>query len=257
MTVANKIIINADNFGYSTAVNEAIARSFQCNLITSTSLMANMPGFDDAVRLVQEYPFFSGKVGLQLNLTEGYSLSMAIRQCRRFCHPSGYFIYNWQRPLLFLTIREKRAVYKELKAQLDRVFAAGILPSHLDSHHHIHTEWAIAKLTARLGGANGIRKIRLIRNMGLELAGPKMGYKQVFNRYLKRSAGITTTDYFGGIHDWYFLQLTRPPAGKNIEIMVHPLFNEGGELVDGDLRNLQAQLEPVIDHHDTISYSDL
>jgi chitin disaccharide deacetylase len=231
MTVANKIIINADNFGYSTAVNEAIVRSFQCNLITSTSLMANMPGFDDAVRLVQEHPFFSGKVGLQLNLTEGYSLSM--------------------------TIREKRAVYKELKAQLDRVFAAGIRPSHLDSHHHIHTEWAIAKLTARLGGANGIRKIRLIRNMGLELAGPKMVYKQVFNRYLKRSAGITTTDYFGDIHDWYFLQLTRPPAGKNIEIMVHPLFNEGGELVDGDLRNLQAQLEPIIDHHDTISYSDL
>jgi len=257
MRIANKIIINADDFGYSTIVNDAIVRSFQRNLITSTSLMVNMPGFEDAVRLVREHPFLPGKVGLHLNLTEGYPLSTAIRQCKRFCHPSGYFIYNGQRPLFFLNIREKRAVYKELKAQLDRAFAAGIRPSHLDSHDHIHTEWVIAKLVVRLGRAHDIRKIRLTRNMGLQLAGPKMMYTQVFNRYLKGVAGITTTDYFGDIHDWYFLQLTRPPAGKHIEIMVHPLLDEGGELVDGDQRNLQAQLEPVIDHHTTISYSEL
>lgn len=254
---ANKIIINADGFGYSATTNEAIVRSFQLGLITSTSLMTNMPGFEDAVRLVREHPFFWEKVGLQLNLTEGNPLSTAIRQCKRFCHPSGYFIYNRQRPLVFLSNREKKAVYKELKAQLDRILSAGIRPSHLDSHCHIHTEWAISKLVARLGRTHGIGKIRLTRNMGLQLAGPKMVYRQVCNRYLKGSAGITTTDYFGDIHDWYFLQLTHPPAGKNIEIMVHPLFNEGGELVDGDLRDLQEQLEPVIDHHNTISYSEL
>lgn len=258
MRVTNKIIINADDFGYSETVNRAIIKSFQRSLITSTSLMANMPGFEDAVELVRQHSYLPGRVGLHLNLTEGYPLSAPIRACKRFCHPSGHFAYQRQQSLFFLSAGEQKAVYEELKAQLDRVLAAGIQPSHLDSHHHVHTEWAIVKLVARLGRAYGIRKMRLTRNMGRQKPGPKMVYKELFNRwYLKGIAGIRAADYFGDIHDWNFLQHNHPPSGKNIEIMVHPLFDKKGELVDYDQSNLQKQLEPVIDHRNTISYTDL
>lgn len=258
MSVTNKIIINADDFGYSTTVNRAIIKSFQRCLITSTSLMANMPGFEDAVRLIQNHPYLPGRVGLHLNLTEGYPLSGPIRACKRFCHPAGHFIYKRQESLFYLNTRERDAVYEELEAQLEKVLAAGILPSHLDSHHHIHTEWAIVKLVARLGRTHGIRKMRLTRNMGQQRSGPKRVYKELLNRwYLKGLSGLRAVDYFGDIHDWKFLQDTHPPSGKNIEIMVHPLFDEKGELVDYDQRNLQAQLAPVIDHRYTISYTDL
>jgi len=255
----NKIIINADDFGYNATVNRAIIKSFQQGLITSSSLMANMPGFEDAVGLMREHSFLQGKVGVHLNLTEGYPLSVAIRGCQRFCDlVSGQFVYARQSSLFFLNAREQKAVYEELTAQLERLLAAGIRPSHLDSHHHIHTEWAVARLVARLGQAYGIRKIRLTRNMGLQRRGPKMLYKSVFNRwYLKGYAGITAADYFGDIHDWNFLQQTHPPAGKNIEIMVHPLFNEEGVLVDYDQKDLQEQLGPVIDLRNSISYTDL
>lgn len=255
----NKIIINADDFGYNATVNRAIIKSFQRGLISSSSLMANMPGFEDAIGLVREHPFLQGKLGIHLNLTEGYPLSAAIRACPRFCHPSsGHFIYDRGASLFFLNAREQKAIYEELMAQLERVLSAGIRPSHLDSHHHIHTEWAIARLVARLGQAYGIRKIRLTRNMGQQKRGPKMLYKRIFNRwYLKGYAGIVAVDYFGDIRDWNFLQQTRPPAGKNIEIMVHPLFNEGGELVDYDQQDLQEQLGPVINLRNTISYTDL
>jgi len=255
----NKIIINADDFGYNATVNRAIIKSFQQGLITSSSLMANMPGFEDAARLVREHWVLRDKVGVHLNLTEGMPLSAAIRECPRFCDPvSGHFVYARQSSLFFLHAREQKAIYQELTAQLERILAAGIRPSHLDSHHHIHTEWAVARLVARLGRTYGIRKIRLTRNMGRQKRGPRMLYKSVFNRwYLKGYAGITAADYFGDIHDWNFLQQTRPPAGKNIEIMVHPLFNQGGELVDYDQKDLKEQLGPVIGLRNTISYTDL
>lgn len=258
MPDANKIIINADDFGYSTTVNRAILDSFQRRLITSTSLMANMPGFEDAVRLIQAHPHLPGRVGLHFNLTEGYPLSATIRSCQRFCLPSGKFAYKRQQSLFFLNTHEQKAVYEELKTQLERVLAAGIRPSHLDSHHHVHTEWAIARIVARLGRTYGIRKMRLTRNMGRQRRGAKTLYKELFNRwYLKGLSGLIAADYFGDIHDWQFQQHTHPPSGKNIEIMVHPLFDEKGELVDYDQQNLQQQLKPVIDHRNTICYTDL
>jgi hypothetical protein len=36
------------------------------------------------------------------------------------------------------------------------------------------------------------------------------------------------------------------PLGKKIEIMVHPLFNENGELLDLNRQLLQPQLEPIL-----------
>jgi predicted glycoside hydrolase/deacetylase ChbG (UPF0249 family) len=257
MNFAIKIIINADDFGYSTAVNEAVLRSFQRHLITSTSLMANMPGFEDAVRLVRENDVLQGRVGIHLNLTEGCSLSEDIRGFSKFCHSSGAFQYRRERPLFFLKEPEQKAVYAEIKAQLDRLIEAGIRPSHLDSHHHVHTEWAIGKLVIRLGKEYGIRKVRLTRNIGQQQGYSKRIYKAVYNWYLKGYAGITGTDYFGDIDDLrYFLQ-RRKPEGKSVEVMVHPLFDETGELVDLDRKDLRDKLRPVIDHRNTISYTDL
>ena len=212
----------------------------------------------DAIRLIQGHPYLPGRVGIHLNLTEGYPLSGAIRGCKRFCHPDGHFIYDRQQSLFYLSTREQNAVYEELEAQLEKVMSAGILPSHLDSHHHIHTEWAIVKLVARLGRTHGIRKMRLTRNMGRQGSAPKRVYKELFNRwYLKGMSGLRAVDYFGDINDWQFFQDRHPPSGKNIEIMVHPLFDEKGELVDLDRKNLQAQLGPVVHHRNTISYTDL
>ena len=48
MGVATTLIVNADDFGMSAAVNKAILKAFQEKLISSTSIMANMPGFDEA-----------------------------------------------------------------------------------------------------------------------------------------------------------------------------------------------------------------
>ena len=241
------LIINADDFGMSSTVNRAIVSSMEAGLVTSTSIMANMPGFEDAIELLRQHPSVRGRVGIHLNLTEGHPLSRPILDSPLFCDEAGTFLYHRERPLFHLGRKDQEAVYEELKAQLEKVLAAGIQPIHLDSHHHIHTEWAVAPLMRRLARAYGIPRIRLTRNMGRQPAYPKRVYKAIFNRWrLSHDASLSTTDYFGDIGDMLYFSRRQWPAGKTIEIMVHPLFDESGGLVDINRNDLQRQLEPIL-----------
>src|ERR1700722_19318816 len=111
------LIINADDFGYSLTINQAILRSFERKFINSTSLMANMAGFDDAINMVNRNTVLQGKVGVHLNLTEGYPVTRLLRGLPAFCDDSGRLVYGRQRPLILLGRKEKDGLYEELKAQ--------------------------------------------------------------------------------------------------------------------------------------------
>jgi hypothetical protein len=241
------VIINADDFGMSSTVNRAILSGVERGLVTSTSIMANMPGFDHAAGLVRERSDLRGRVGVHLNLTEGRPLSEPIQHCQIFCGADGFFTFKRERPLFRLAKATKEAAYEELRMQLQKVVEAGIQPIHLDSHHHIHTEWAVAPLVRRLAKEFRVPRIRLTRNMGRQPNYLKRLYKTIFNRWqLGRDAGLSNTDLFGDIGDMVFHSRAGWPAGKKIEIMVHPLFNDEGTLVDYNRQPLQWQLEPIL-----------
>ena len=87
---SRKLIVNADDFGMSAEVNRAIVEAFENNVISSTTLMANMPGFGEACELAHRHRLVS-KIGLHLNLTSRYPLSSPIRRCARFCDTNGMF----------------------------------------------------------------------------------------------------------------------------------------------------------------------
>ena len=241
------VIINADDFGLSSTVNRAILTGIEQGLVTSTSIMANMPGFEEAVGLVGDYDELRGRVGVHLNLTEGRPLSQPILSCRLFCDADGSFYFKRERPIFQLGKLVKAATYEELRMQLEKVVGAGIKPTHLDSHHHIHTEWAIMPLVRRLAKEFRIPRIRLTRNMGRQPSYLKQLYKTVFNRWqLGRHTGLSNTDLFGDIGDLVYHSRSGWPEGKKIEIMVHPQFNENGELVDLNRQLLQPQLAPIL-----------
>jgi predicted glycoside hydrolase/deacetylase ChbG (UPF0249 family) len=245
----SRLIVNADDFGYSEAVNRAVLMSFDYSLVNSTSLMANMPGFDHAIGLFHQYNHLHQKVGLHLNLTEGAPLTRGMLACPVFCGESGHFRYDRGRSLFRLGRREREAVYEEFKAQLERALAAGVRPTHLDSHHHIHTEWAIAPLVCRLARVYGVPRVRLTRNMGLVAGLPRRLYKKVFNRWwLGSRSGLVNTDYFGDVADMmtYLAGGRQPDERLSFEIMVHPLLDERGRLVDLDRKDLQQELLPVL-----------
>jgi predicted glycoside hydrolase/deacetylase ChbG (UPF0249 family) len=272
----SRLIVTADDFGISNKVNRAILESMESGLVTSTSMMANMPGFDDAVRIVREHTLLNGRIGVHLNLTEGHPLSRLILDCPSFCNDNGRFIYDRQRSVFHLSRQEKHAVYEEMKTQLERVIDAGIHPTHLDSHHHFHTEWAIAPLVCRLGREYGITRIRLTRNMGPLPSLPKRIYKFIFNRW-RLGGGIGfrwrpgggswfgwrpgggsrfhNTDLFGSIEDMNVFARNRDLNGRSVEIMVHPLYNEESELVDIDQQNLYQRLWSLLEKQPALSFT--
>ena len=62
-----KIIVNADDFGYSEGVNHGIISAHKNGIVTSCTVMANMPGFEHGMELIKENPTL--KCGVHMTLT--------------------------------------------------------------------------------------------------------------------------------------------------------------------------------------------
>ena len=82
------IVVNADDFGMSRQTNEAILQAFEKGLISSTTIMANMPAFEEACQLARQH-HLQRRIGLHLNVTEGKPLTADIADCPRFCDAGG------------------------------------------------------------------------------------------------------------------------------------------------------------------------
>lgn len=128
-----RLIINADDLGLCPGVNSAIFDAFKLHGLTSTTIMANMPGFQDALeknKVLGPVP-----IGVHLTLTMGPSLSRnPLLEENGVFHKKEY----WRNPELQYTEELKEAIYQEFKMQIEKVLASGIKPTHLDSHHHIY-----------------------------------------------------------------------------------------------------------------------
>jgi predicted glycoside hydrolase/deacetylase ChbG (UPF0249 family) len=242
------VIRNADDFGSSAEVNGAIAEAFARGLVTSTSLMATASGFEEACALVRERSV--GDLGVHLVLTEGVPLTEPIRRCRRFCGADGTF-FEWRgRGTRFRVSRaEGDALARELRAQVRRCCDAGVEIGHLDSHHHVHTEWAIGEIVVALARELAIPRVRLARNCGAGIGVVVHAYKRLFNARLRR-AGVAGTRYFGNVDDWHHLRAAGAPrtALEDFELMVHPVRTPDGALVDLEApeRLLEDLLQPLL-----------
>ena len=213
-TKARRVIVNADDFGMTEETNQAIVEAFARHSITSTTVMANMPGFEDACLLAHRHQLNS-KIGVHLNLTSGKPLTTAIRECPTLCDPQG--IFRPRRTLFWLSPKERRAIETEFKAQIQACIARGLWPSHLDSHHHVHTEWPVGAIAIKVARQFGIKAIRISRNCGSGISPLRKVYKFVYNLRL-RMYGLANTRYFGSYKD--VRQILSVTQG-DVEIMVH------------------------------------
>lgn len=129
-----RLIINADDFGYSHAVNLGIAESHINGVLTSTTLMANMMGTNHAIELSKKMPNLA--IGVHLTLTCGKSILGD--KVKSLIKEDGYFhnLSGYEKGIININ---KNELYNEWKAQIDRLCLAGINLSHIDSHHHIHS----------------------------------------------------------------------------------------------------------------------
>jgi predicted glycoside hydrolase/deacetylase ChbG (UPF0249 family) len=224
---SRNIIVNADDFGKNAETNRAIVEAFENNVISSATVMTNMLGFDEACELAHRHRLL-GKIGLHLNLTAGYPLSSPIRQCSRFCDEIGMFRHRQTR--FRLSKVERLAVETEIGAQIKACLDRGLFPTHLDSHHHIHTEWAIGAAVITIARQYGIKAIRLARNCGPGIDLFRKFYKIAYNSRL-RVYGLAKTRYFGTPEDVREILET---ASGDVEVMVHFAPDDYGDPLKRD-----------------------
>jgi len=234
-----RIVVSADDFGMSAEINRAIVTAFERDLISNTSIMANMAGFEDACALTERLRLH-GRVGTHLNLSEGCPLTDTMRGIVRFCGSDG--MRRRTKPILWLGSEERAAVEHELEAQVRACLRRGLRPAHLNSHHHFHAEWPVGAIVARLAKRYGIESVRITRNCGPGMGVARRLYKAAYNRRL-RKFGLSTVDYFGSVD--HVLPLLPGLAGT-CEVSVHPGFDAHGVLIDRlSGENLEALINRV------------
>ncbi|HLZ13120.1 MAG TPA: ChbG/HpnK family deacetylase [Candidatus Acidoferrum sp.] len=255
------LIVNADDLGWTTGVNRGIAEAHRSGIVTSTSLLANGVAFDDGVNVSRALPALG--VGVHLNLSDGAPVNHA-RKVPSLVDAHGKLSGGPEQLLLKLARRKLKLgeVEVEWEAQIEKIRAAGISPTHLDGHKHVHMLPGLFSIALKLAKKHGIGSIRISseasslraalsgksgRDAGVKL---KQGIQARALKLLSGDArkladqtGIEAADFFCGIaqtgvlsRDGVLELLGALPEGTT-ELMCHPGY------VDDDLVASSTRLQ--------------
>lgn len=129
------LITNSDDFGLTDSITDAIIETHLYGIMTSTTMMANMEGFEYAAKKAKEITTLG--IGIHFNLTEGKPVSNP-ELIPFLLDMNGYFKNNKvQRKNFIYGFEKEEQIEIELTAQLEKLLDHGINPTHFDSHHHI------------------------------------------------------------------------------------------------------------------------
>jgi chitin disaccharide deacetylase len=218
------LVVNADDFGFTRDVNQGILQAQQQGILTATTLMANGDAFDDAVRLAHAHP--SLDIGVHLQMVQGASISRKGRSLPTSVPAliGALFTGQWD-------------IRAEFRAQTEKILAAGIQPTHLDTHKHTHLLPPVLEALAQTSREYGIRWVR--RPFDLPISNPRASFKtrlartlieQVRGRFPRTlvAYGCRSTDHFAGFvftGDFSaedLLQLLPQLPEGSTEFMCHP-----------------------------------
>jgi predicted glycoside hydrolase/deacetylase ChbG (UPF0249 family) len=247
---ATRLIINADDFGISRGVNTGIIEAAAAGVVTSASVIVNLPDFADALDRGLSVPRLS--LGLHLNFTTGRPLTAARSLTRR---DTGEF---YMLPVLAarasLGLLDASDIEGECLAQIDRMIDAGFPPTHLDSHRHVHAHPAISSAVARAAASRGILHVRVPRESLLTNARDwRATLKKAGLLICARLSGQTGGDdhalHFVGVSlqggksfaARLFALIPQLPAGTT-ELMTHPGYADAS-LAERDSYTLERVTE--------------
>jgi len=157
------LVIVADDLGCSSSVNQAVAEAHDKGILTSASLMAGGEAFEEAVLMARARERLS--VGLHVTLCDGKPVlspsripGLAGRDGRLERSPARAGLRYWRHRRDLLP-----EIEAEVKAQFERLDDAGIRPSHVDGHHHLHMHPVIFDVVCREAAQRGVEWIRIPR----------------------------------------------------------------------------------------------
>ncbi len=208
-----RLIVNADDFGFTRDVNQGILRAHREGILTATTLMATGAAFDDAVRIAKETPTLD--VGCHLVLVGEPPFPMTVAK------------------LIPAAMLGRIAIYDAFAAQVRKIVDASVVPTHLDTHKHTHLLPPVLEAVARVSEDFGIPWVRRPFDFRGQPGG--IGWKNSlmhlrsggFERTLARH-GCRSTDWFAGFrmtgnYDAALLvSVIRALPEGSTEFMCHP-----------------------------------
>jgi len=251
-----RLIINADDFGYTRGVNRAIADAHTCGVVTSSTLMASGPAFAEAAQLVKTLPQLS--IGCHVVLIDGEPTLDAdkvpsLTEAQRFRDGLKTFAVR------ALTGRiDAGEVAAEAGAQIRKLQAAGIHVSHVDTHKHTHLFPQILRPLLQAAKECGLRAIRnpfgprLPMRSNQLLARPSLwtrfaevrilrAFAGKFNAAVDREGFVTTNgtlgiEVTGALDETLFRAIAESIPDGTWEFVCHPGYN------DADLQAAHTRL---------------
>lgn len=159
-TGAVRVVVTADDFGASPAVNAAVVRAHRDGVLTSASLLVTGAAFDEAVQLARATPSLA--VGLHLALADARP-ALPARELPHLAGADGRLARDPARAGLRLaaSAAARYELAREIAAQFERFAATGLPLSHVDGHHHLHVHPAAFPAVAEHAARAGARAIRL------------------------------------------------------------------------------------------------
>jgi len=240
------LIVNADDLGWTEGVNLGILQAFHHGIVTSTSLLANGAAFAGGVEAARSAPGLG--VGVHLNLSDGppvadrETVTSLLNDDGEFAGgPESLLLRRARRGLLLAEVED------EWDAQIQKVRDAGIAPTHLDGHKHVHMLPGLFEIALKLAKRHAIGAIRVSLEESSLRAALASGSKQNAGVVMKQGvqarglkllardareqaerAGISTANYFCGIAQTG--ELTREGVAQFVkslpdgttELMCHP-----------------------------------
>lgn len=243
--MALRLIINADDMGMTPGVTKGIVDCMTEGIVSSATLMINMPSAAEAARLALEHGL---AVGLHLNLTTGTPVSRPI-DIPSLVRADGSFHSHAEFKRRLMTMRiSLRDVEHEFSSQVAAARALGLLATHIDTHHHLHLWIPVARAMQRVGRRHGINKTRTTRTTDMAirisatgrsagLGWAKRRYKTLGAALLHRwfrmptwrmepSAFRKPNEGRSALQEWLFFvdQLKQLPGDTTVEVPCHPAY---------------------------------
>lgn len=227
------LIVNADDFNLTEGVSRGILEAQRHGIVTSTTVLVNLPGLVQSRDLGGEAPHLG--LGLHLNLTFGPPVLPPSR-VPSLVDAGGRFVHD---PARLAVAGAQSEIRAEWTAQIER-FEAVLKrrPTHLDTHHHVHRHPRIFEIALALAAGLGIP----LRALTPEMAGRIRG------------RGLPAVDRaVGGVGPEAFWSITRliaffreVPAGVT-ELMCHPGYVDGAPAVSSYWKQRAVELQALCD----------
>jgi chitin disaccharide deacetylase len=264
-----QLIVTADDFGMSLAVNEAIENAHRRGILSAASLMMAGEAAADAVARARDLPRLG--VGLHLVLVDGKPV-LPPERLPDLVDSAGLFPNDVAGlgARLYFGAAIRGQVEAEIRAQLEAFQATGLALDHVNAHHHFHFHPVVRDILLSLASEFGIRAVRVPREPAWltwwalrDRFSIRIGNKLLLGGFTARlrsrlnRAGIAHNDWQFGLSDTGDMQsdkiaklIARLPEGVT-EIYSHPSMDDGRAeyeaLIDPDIATLVRQhgLTPI------------